>query len=210
MPMANHLGADSVVVLDFETTGLSPQRGDRAIEIGAVRLEQGQVVERFQSLMNPGRRVSSFIENYTGITNAMLADAPPCEDVMAAFADFLRDANVVAHNMSFDRRFLDAELARIGRGTSENYACSLLLSRRVYPEAPSHKLAALVAYRGIIQKGRFHRALADAEVTGQLWLQGLNTLRETYGVGMLSFAQIQALTRLQKAKIPAYLKTLQA
>ncbi len=64
--------AKSVVVLDFETTGLSPNQGDRAIEIGAVKLENGTVVDRFQSLMNPGFRVSGFIENYTGISNAML------------------------------------------------------------------------------------------------------------------------------------------
>ena len=67
--------ADNVVVLDFETTGLSPNQGDRAIEIGAVRLSKGVVVERFQELMNPGFRISGFIENYTGITNAMLAQA---------------------------------------------------------------------------------------------------------------------------------------
>ncbi|MFT6103204.1 MAG: DNA polymerase-3 subunit epsilon, partial [Candidatus Endobugula sp.] len=70
--------ADTVVVLDFETTGLSPDGGDRAIEIGAVKIAHGVVVDRFQALMNPGRRVSSFIEDYTGISNAMLADAEPC------------------------------------------------------------------------------------------------------------------------------------
>ena len=64
--------ADTVVVLDFETTGLSPDYGDRAIEIGAVKLVDGVLVDRFQQLMNPGQRISSFIENYTGITNSML------------------------------------------------------------------------------------------------------------------------------------------
>ena len=74
--------ADSLIVLDFETTGLSPNVGDRAIEIGAVRLEKGEVVERFQALMNPGKPVSGFIENYTGITNRMLSKAAPCDEVM--------------------------------------------------------------------------------------------------------------------------------
>ena len=78
--MAN---ADSLIVLDFETTGLSPDQGDRAIEIGAVRIENGRVTEHFQSLMNPGRRVSPFIENYTGISNELLKDAPPCGEVIA-------------------------------------------------------------------------------------------------------------------------------
>ena len=66
-----------VIVLDFETTGLSPQYGDRAIEIGAVLIENNRVIDRFQSLMNPGFRISSFIESYTGITNDMVAEAPP-------------------------------------------------------------------------------------------------------------------------------------
>lgn len=81
--------ADSVVVLDFETTGLSPQYGDRAIEIGAVLLENGVIVDRFQRLMNPGFRISPFIESYTGITNEMLKAEPPCEEVMAGFSDFI-------------------------------------------------------------------------------------------------------------------------
>jgi len=77
--------ANSVIVLDFETTGLSPDFGDRAIEIGAVTIEQGVVVDPFQGLMNPARRISAFIEDYTGITNAMLETAPPCGEVMMAF-----------------------------------------------------------------------------------------------------------------------------
>lgn len=93
--------ANTVIVLDFETTGLSPDYGDRAIEIGAVRIENGKVVERFQELMNPGRRIDSFIENYTGITNSMLKHAPSCKEVMYQFADFIDGYNPVAHNAIF-------------------------------------------------------------------------------------------------------------
>ena len=75
------MAVPAVVVLDFETSGLSPAQGDRAIEIGAVLLRGGEVVDQFQSLMNPGFRVSGFIENYTGISNAMLAKAPPCAEI---------------------------------------------------------------------------------------------------------------------------------
>lgn len=101
--------ANTVIVLDFETTGLSPDLGDRAIEIGAVKIEQGVVVDQFQGLMNPGRRISGFIEDYTGITNTMLKTAPSCGEVMTAFADFAGGADLVAHNASFDKRFLHAE-----------------------------------------------------------------------------------------------------
>ncbi len=78
--------ANSVVVLDFETTGLSPTMGDRAIEIGAVKLVDGMVVDTFQQLMNPGFRVTRFIEDYTGITNNMLLNAPNCGEVMEHLA----------------------------------------------------------------------------------------------------------------------------
>jgi len=74
--------ADTVVIFDFETTGLSPNEGDRAIEIGAVRLVNGQVKDQFQALMNPGFPVNTFIEQYTGITNNMLSQAASCRQVM--------------------------------------------------------------------------------------------------------------------------------
>ena len=95
------MGNFSVIVLDFETTGLSPQYGDRAIEIGAVLIENNRVTDRFQSLMNPGFRISSFITAYTGINNNMVKAAPPCEEVMEQFAEFVGDHPLVAHNASF-------------------------------------------------------------------------------------------------------------
>lgn len=198
--------ADTVVVLDFETTGLSPHRGDRAIEIGAVKLASGRVVDRFQELMNPGFRVSRFIESYTGISNAMLAEARPCGEVMTAFADFLGDASLVAHNASFDRRFLEAELALIGRRSSENYACTVLVCRRLIPEAPSYKLGNLVHSQQIPTDGVFHRALADAEMTSHLWLHALRRLQGDYGLPMPTFALMQKLSGMTKAKVSSYLR----
>ena len=132
--------ANSLVILDFETTGLSPDMGDRAIEFGAVRLVDGTVTEGFQSLMNPGQRVSRFIEDYTGISNEMLANAEPCAVVMDRFADFIADDNLVAHNASFDKRFLDAEFGRISRHYAGEFSCSLLLSRRIFQDSHNHKL----------------------------------------------------------------------
>ncbi|WP_345337332.1 3'-5' exonuclease [Ferrimonas pelagia] len=200
------VSARSVVVLDFETTGLSPNQGDRAIEIGAVRLLNGQVVDRFQQLMNPGRRVSGFIENFTGISNEMLRDAPPCEAVMAQFADWLGDHNLVAHNASFDQRFLDAELSRIGRGYGGQFACSLLIARRLYQDAPNHKLGSLVAMKNIQHDGVFHRALADSEMTAGLWLAMLADLQRTYGIDTPDFALMQTLAKKPKSAVAAYLQ----
>ena len=168
-----------VIVLDFETTGLSPQYGDRAIEIGAVLIENNMVVDRFQSLMNPGFRVNSFIESYTGINNQMLKAAPPCEVVMERFAEFIGDYSLVAHNASFDRKFLDAELGFIGQSLNNDIACSMLAARRVYPDVPNHKLGTLVRYCNIYTDGTFHRALADAEMTGHLWISMIDEVKDT-------------------------------
>lgn len=192
--------ANSVIVLDFETTGLSPNMGDRAIEIGAVKLVDGEVVETFQQLMNPGFRVSSFIEGYTGITNNMLVDAPSCEQVMAEFCDFIADDNLVAHNASFDKRFLDGELERIGRHYNGQFACSLLVSRRLNQEAPSHKLGDLVRFKNIDNDGVFHRALADSEMTAKLWMIMIDEM-EQQGIHQPSFDLMQKISKTSKGAV---------
>ena len=120
------MGNYSVVVLDFETTGLSPDNGDRAIEVGAVLVQDNRITDRFQSLMNPGVRVSGFIAEYTGITNRMLSKAPPVQDVMRDLAKFILQHHLVAHNASFDSRFLDAEFQRINYPRKNEFACSML------------------------------------------------------------------------------------
>lgn len=193
--------ASSIVVLDFETTGLSPDQGDRAIEIGAVKLENGIEVDKFQALMNPGRRINGFIENYTGITNRMLATAPPCKQVMANFADFIGDSNLLAHNASFDSRFLAAEFARIGQDVIGEFSCSLLVSRRIYQDAPNHKLGTLIDYKNIAADGSFHRALFDAQMTAKLWLNILDDISESYGVENIPFSLIQRVAKTPKAQV---------
>jgi len=198
--------ADTVIVLDFETTGLSPNGGDRAIEIGAVRIEKGKVHERYQNLMNPGKRVPSFIEEYTGITNAMLKTAPPCKTVMTEFADFVEDFDMVAHNASFDSRFLMAECRRIKRNPSGEFACSMLASRRLYPDAPNHKLGTLVAFHQLPTDGTFHRALADAEMTAHLWLKMLTDIEDNYELKHIPFSLMQDIAKTPKAKVDRFLK----
>jgi len=200
--------ANTVIVLDFETTGLSPDQGDRAIEIGAVRIENGIITDTFQELMNPGRRVSGFIESYTGISNQMLSKAPPCEEVMERFADYIGDYNLVAHNASFDKRFLDTELRRKSRQYPGSFACSLLAARRLLPDAPNHKLGTLIRYKNIQGKGAFHRALYDAEMTAKLWLVMLEEAQKHCHGHALSFAEIQKLTRTPKYRVKALLKQI--
>lgn len=200
------MGNYSVVVLDFETTGLSPHYGDRAIEIGAVLVENNQIVDRFQSLMNPGMKVSRFIEEYTGITNRMLDSAPPVADVMHEFTRFMAQHHLVAHNAGFDSRFLDAELQRIGQQRRQEFACSLLVSRRVYPELTSHSLESLVRCKNIQTDGVHHRALADAEMTAHLWINMVNDLKAEYGLAQVSFDLLKRLSKVSKSAAPTFLR----
>ena len=170
---------DTIAVIDFETTGMSPALGARATEIAAVLVRDGRIVGRFASLMKTGSWVPPFIEQLTGISNRMLANAPTAAEVMREVAAFTRGCGVVAHNASFDRAFWRHEhgLAAVAAGAqpcepaADDFACTLLLSRRLYPEAPNHKLGSLAAFHGIAPTGRAHRALADAEVTAELWLR---------------------------------------
>ena len=202
------MGNYSVVVLDFETTGLSPDGGDRAIEIGAVLLQDNRIVDSFQSLMNPQMRVSNFIEEYTGITNKMLASAPSTSEAMGKFARFMAGHHLVAHNASFDRRFLDAELRRIKKQRQQEFACSMLLARRLYPDAPSHRLETLVRYKNLVNSGVYHRALADAEMTAHLWISMVNDLKADFSFSQVPFALMQQLAKVPKGAAPAFLRKL--
>ena len=200
------MGNYSVVVLDFETTGLSPNYGDRAIEIGAVLIENNVIVDRFQSLMNPEMRISRFIEEYTGITNQMVSNAPSIAEVMDRFASFIAQHHLVAHNASFDSRFLDAELQRINQQRRQQFACSMLISRRVYPDSPGHSLESLVRYKKLKTDGVHHRALADAEMTGHLWTRMVDDLKADYQLRQVPFELMQQLSKVSKVAAPSLLQ----
>lgn len=186
---------ERLAVIDFETTGMSPGDGARATEIGVALLEGGQIVDRFQGLMNAGVRIPPFIEELTGISNAMIRKAPPAAEVMREAAAFVGDCPLVAHNASFDSKFWDAELMRIGLRREQEFACSMLLSRRVFPNAPSHKLGTLVRYADLPVTGAFHRALADAEMTAHLLARLCDELCARY---RLDAAPHDLLCRLQR------------
>lgn len=173
---------DAVAVVDFETTGISPGQGARATEVAAVRVEGGRIVGRYSSLMRSGAWVSPFIEQLTGISNAMLRDAPPAAQVMHEVLRFTQGLPLVAHNAAFDRGFWLAEAARAGCAgdPAHAFACTMLLSRRIHPQAPNHRLGTLAAWHRLPAAGRAHRALADAEVTAHLLLRLQRDLAERY------------------------------
>ena len=189
---------ERIAVIDFETTGISPNSSCRATEIAVVIMEQGLIVERYQSLMNAGVRIPSFIESLTGISNAMLRTAPPAERVMQEVAEFVGLTPLVAHNAAFDQKFWDYELSRIKRIREQSFACSMLLARRLMPSAPNHKLGTLTSWAGLPHTGKAHRAMADAEMAANLTAHLSHELRNTHGIAGVSH---QLLCKLQK--VPA-------
>jgi len=184
---------ESFAIIDFETSGLSPDMGNRATEVAAVKVVDGVVVDRYQSLMNSGEWISSRITEITGITNEMSEDAPDSDEVMEELVDFLDSDYLVAHNASFDRKFLQSELSIAGIRRRFDFTCSMSIARRVFPAAPNHKLETLIAYRSLATGGRFHRALADANATWDLWLDMSRAAGKKKGLARLTFHQMKSL-----------------
>jgi DNA polymerase-3 subunit epsilon len=195
-----------IVMLDFETTGLSPDGGDRITEVAALRIADGRIVERYVSLVNCGVRVPSFITQLTGITQAMVDGAPPATEVVPALIDFIGDDVLAAHNASFDEKFLKAEGALLGHACRHaGLVCSLKLSRRVFPGMGSYKLGQLSHALGIVFKGNAHRAEADAEVAAQLLLHIGRHLGDVYGLAGVDPDLLVALNRVAAAKVDAFM-----
>ncbi|MDD4947629.1 MAG: 3'-5' exonuclease [Gallionella sp.] len=196
---------ETVAVLDFETTGLSPNYGDRATEIAITLVRDGQVIDRFQSLMNAGRRIPSDVTQITGITNAMVAAAPPVAKVMREACKFVGHTPVVAHNASFDKKFWEAELAYLSLSSTNQFACTMLLSRRIYPNSPNHRLSTLVQLLGLPQTGRAHRAMVDAEMTSHLWCRIQQDVSKTYRIESVNHALLTRVQKVTRLKMPVLL-----
>lgn len=163
----------AIAVIDFETTGSAPGQGARATELAVVLVEHGAITGHWSSLMNSGAWVPPFIEALTGISNEMLAHAPAAEQVMREAIAFIGGRPLVAHNAAFDRAFWQAEARRAGceEAVAAPFACTVRLSRRLFPQAPNHRLGTLAAWHRLPDAGRAHRALADATTTAHLLLR---------------------------------------
>jgi len=183
----------NLAFIDFETTGLSPESGDRIIEVGIAILSGGRIVDRYQSFINPQARIPGVVVALTGIDDTMVRHAPTAAQVMPEVLEFVGNLPLVAHNASFDKRFMDSELRRIGRRRTNEFICSLRVARRVYPAAPNHKLATLVRLAGVQAAEQYHRALGDAEMTARLWVRMVEDIGHEHGVAGVSLELMQAL-----------------
>lgn len=196
-----------IVMLDFETTGLSPDAGDRITEVAALRIADGRIVDRFVSLVNCNVRVSSFITQLTGITQSMVDAAPASSVVVPELLRFIGTDALAAHNASFDAKFLLAESRRLGLAPAhERLICSLKLSRRVFPGLGSYKLATLASVLGIRFNSAAHRAEADAEVSAKLLLHIGEHLGRTYRLSAIDPHLLESVNKLSAAKVPVFLQ----
>lgn len=174
---------DPIVVLDFETTGLNPRK-ERVIEIGAVRVQNGQIVEELSLMVNPGTAIPSKITEITGINDSMVRDAPYAQDAIPQLLEFIGDAAIAAHNASFDTAFLREECKRLNITFSCPVIDTLEFSRRMYPSLKSHRLGAVCKSLGISLKNA-HRAVHDARATAHMLNKMFFTARDQ-GVTKLS------------------------
>ena len=157
--------AGPIACVDLETTGGHAAR-DRVIEAGIVLLEGGEVVEEWSALVNPGVRIPRSIQEFTGITDDMVADAPPFESVARDIASRIDGRLFVAHNARFDYGFLRSEFRRLDRRFRAPVLCTVRLSRALTPDERGHNLDAVMARHGIACAAR-HRALGDARVLAE-------------------------------------------
>lgn len=193
-PLAGRaLDALSFAVVDVETTGTSPLYGDRITEIAVVRVRGGAIVDRYEALVNPGRQIPEFITRLTGITNTMVRGAQPFHARRAEVMARLEGHVFVAHNVSFDARFVNSEttfawlalgdelapeerdrIVRAERAILEGpQLCTVRLARRLLPHLPRRSLDHVAHHYGVGFTAR-HRALGDAEVTARVLLRLLD------------------------------------
>ncbi len=171
------------VVLDTETTGLRP-RSDRVIEVAAVRVRHGKIVNSFQSLLNPGRHLPPFIAKLTGISQEMVQDAPLAKEIMPDFLQFIDGAILVGHNLGFDLNFLTYEAQLLDLAFPLDGLDTIPLARRFLPGLKRFKLHMVAEHLKIPPRTR-HRALGDAETTAAVFLCILERAR-TQGIVTLS------------------------
>jgi DNA polymerase III subunit epsilon len=155
---------NNYTIIDVETTGGSPLF-HRVIEIGILRIERGEVVAEFKSLVNPGREIPEFITEFTGISEKMVNKAPAFEDLAEDILPLFEDSIFVAHNSSFDYKFIKTEFERAGYQFTMDTLCTVRLSRVLYPKYKKHNLSAIIDRFDFKCKHR-HRAFDDAKV---LW-----------------------------------------
>ncbi|SDJ67876.1 ATP-dependent DNA helicase DinG [Sediminibacillus albus] len=191
-------------VVDLETTGHTPSKGDRIIEIGIVVVDNGLVVKKFSSLVNPDTSIPPFISSLTGISDEDVADAPEFEDIVDEVIECFEDAYIVAHNIPFDLGFLNYEIQAAERKPLKQPAIDTVeLARILMPQSPGFKLGQLSDYLALRHDDP-HRALSDADVTAKLLLFLFTKLE---ALPLETLTQLQELESRLKSDLFAVLQS---
>ena len=190
----------SYICFDLETTGLSPEK-DEIIEIGAVKVVNGKVVDRFMQFVKPDEPISEMVTGITGITNAMVADAGPTDRIVFEFLDFCEDYPVLGHNLMFDYRFMKRYAQKYYMDFQKTGVDTLKIARKVLTDLPSRSLESLCEYYGIENKAA-HRAYHDALATAKVY----QTLKHFYGESQGELFIPESLVVKQKKVQPATLR----
>ncbi len=194
---APFLREEEWVVVDVETTGGSPAHGHRVTEVAAVRVSRGEVKESFSTLVNPQRHIPRMITDLTGITNEMVRSAPTFPEVAPRLQEMLRGRVFVAHNASFDWRFVSSELELCRRTPlTGRQLCTVRLARKLLPQLPSRSLDALALFFNLEIAAR-HRAGDDALATAKLLLHFIEMLEER---GIDGWEAVEALLAKRAAR----------
>ena len=172
--MNKSLREHTFVVIDLETTGIS--KYDRICEIGMIRIEGCEIVDRFDTLINPKVNITNTV--FHGIEDWMVKDAPCFGDIADKVADYIRGTILIAHNAPFDMRFIRYEFQRLNTDLSNFALCTLKLARKLHPRLPTHRLDYMLREYDIIND-HHHRAVCDAESSAHLFLQMQQELEQS-------------------------------
>ena len=193
---------DTYVVFDLETTGFSP-KNDKIIEIGAVKVQNGKIIDSFSEFVNPRRPIPYKITELTGISDDMVKYADSIDFVLPKFMEFIGDAAVVAHNASFDCSFIEKNCKDLDLPFNATILDTVQICRFLYPELKSVKLNIVAKHLGV-KLTSHHRAVDDAKATGDIFVECIKKIKEEYEVSSLSDLNKIFLEKVDIKKLPTY------
>jgi DNA polymerase-3 subunit alpha (Gram-positive type) len=197
---------DEFTVFDIETTGLS-NINDEIIEIGAVKIKEGKIIDTFETFVNPKIPISSFITKLTGIDESMVKDAPSIEEILPKFLEFASNSVLVAHNANFDVSFIKSKAKKFNLNVNNAVLDTLELSRHLYKDLKNYKLDTLADYLQV-KLEHHHRAVDDARATAEIFIKTIDRLKE---LGVEKVKDINAILKESEVdirKLPVYHVTI--
>ncbi|WP_275297791.1 PolC-type DNA polymerase III [Clostridium sp. YIM B02551] len=193
---------DTYVVFDLETTGFS-SKNDEIIEIGAVKVQNGSIIDNFSTFVNPGRSIPYNITELTSITDDMVANAPSIEEILPKFLEFCTDSVLVAHNANFDTSFIKTSCSKYSLPFDFTIIDTVPLARFLYPELKRVKLNIVAKHLGISLENH-HRAVDDAKATAEILLKCFEKIKDDLNIFDLKKLNEEFLSNVDIKKLPAY------